>query len=170
LSAATAFLNTGIVEQTDRRREMGSSKLIQSIKAIFEDQKLAVLSTRDGDQPYSNLVCFAATDDLRCLVFATARATRKYANIMADCAVAMLIDNRANEAADTDKATAVTVLGTAREVGGHEREKLLIRYIDKHPQLESFASLPTTALFNVEVGKYVVVNRFQHVREMSMRP
>ena len=27
---------------------MGSSKLIQSIKAIFEDQLLAVLSTREG--------------------------------------------------------------------------------------------------------------------------
>ena len=60
---------------------MGSSNLIQTIKAVFEDQNLAVLSTRDGDQPYSNLVCFAATDDLRYLIFATTRATRKYANI-----------------------------------------------------------------------------------------
>ena len=117
---------------------MGSSKLIQSIKAIFEDQLLAVLSTREGDQPYSNLVCFAATDDLRCLVFATPRATRKYANIEGGFRVAMLVDNRANEAADIDKATAVTVLGTAREVRGEEREDLLARYLGRHPHLESF--------------------------------
>jgi nitroimidazol reductase NimA-like FMN-containing flavoprotein (pyridoxamine 5'-phosphate oxidase superfamily) len=148
---------------------MGSSELIQSIKAIFEDQLLAVLSTREQDQPYSNLVCFAATDDLRCLIFATARATRKYANITADCRVAMLVDNRANKAADIDKATAVTVLGTAREVGGDEREELLAHYIDKHPHLKPFASSPTTALFKIEVGKYVVVNSFQHVQELSMR-
>jgi len=149
---------------------MGSSELIQAIKAIFEDQLLAVLSTREGDQPYSNLVCFAATDDLRCLIFATARATRKYANITADCRVAMLVDNRANKAADIDKATAVTVLGTAREVGGDEREEFLAHYIDKHPHLKPFASSPATALFKVEVGKYVVVNSFQHVQELSMRP
>ena len=149
---------------------MGSSKLIQSIKAIFEDQLLAVLSTREGSQPYSNLVCFAATDDLRCLVFATARATRKYANITADSRVAMLVDDRANEAADIDKATAVTVLGTAREVRGQEREDLLARYLGRHPHLESFASSPATALFKVEADKYIVANRFQHVQEMSMRP
>ena len=149
---------------------MGSSELFLTIKAIFEDQLLAVLSTRERDQPYSNLVCFAATDDLRCLVFATARATRKYANIKADSRVAMLVDNRANVAADIDRATAVTVLGMAREVGGDEKEDLLARYTDKHPHLQPFVSSSATALFKVEVGKYVVVNSFQHVQELSMRP
>ena len=147
---------------------MGSSELFLTIKAIFEDQLLAVLSTRERDQPYSNLVCFAATDDLRCLVFATARATRKYANIKADSRVAMLVDNRANVAADINRATAVTVLGTAREVRGEEREDLLARYLGRHPHLESFASSPATALFKVEADKYIVASRFQHVQELSM--
>jgi heme iron utilization protein len=149
---------------------MGSSELFLTIKAIFEDQLLAVLSTRERDQPYSNLVCFAATDDLRCLVFATPRATRKYANIKADSRVAMLVDNRGNVAADIDKATAVTVLGAAWEVEGEERENLLTRYVDRHPHLHPFVSSSATALFKVEVGKYVVVNSFQHVRELTMRP
>jgi heme iron utilization protein len=149
---------------------MGSSELIQNIKTILEDQKLAVLSTHDGARPYSNLVCFASTDDLRCLVFATARATHKYTNIAADRRVAMLIDTRVNEATDTDRATAVTVLGTAREVDGDEREDLLVRYINKHPQLKPFVSSPTTALLKVEADKYIVVNRFQHVQEITMRP
>ncbi len=148
---------------------MGSSKLIQTIRAILDDQLLAVLSTHDGDQPYSSLVCFAATDDLRYLIFVTPRGTRKFANIEADCRVAMLIDNRANEAADTDNATAVTVLGTALEVGGDEREALLSRYLNRHPHLRPFASSPATALFKVEAGKYIVANRFQHVQEMDVR-
>jgi nitroimidazol reductase NimA-like FMN-containing flavoprotein (pyridoxamine 5'-phosphate oxidase superfamily) len=149
---------------------MGSSELIRSIKDIFDDQKLAVLSTRDGDQPYNTLVCFAATGDLRSLIFATPRATRKYANIAADCRVAMLVDNRANEAADTDKATAVTALGEAWEVSGNEREDLFACYIGKHPHLKSFASLPTTALFKVNASKYIVVNKFQHVQEVNIGP
>ena len=84
--------------------------------------------------------------------------------------MAMLVDNRANEAADIDKATAVTVLGTAREVSGDERENLLARYPNRHPHLRPFVSSPATALFKVEVGKYIVANRFQHVQEMGMRP
>jgi nitroimidazol reductase NimA-like FMN-containing flavoprotein (pyridoxamine 5'-phosphate oxidase superfamily) len=149
---------------------MGSSELFETTKAILKDQLLAVLSTRDREQPYASLVCFAATDDLRCLVFATPRGTRKYANIEADSRVAMLVDNRANEPADTDNATAVTVLGTAREVEGDEREDLLSRYLERHPQLKAFASSPATALFKVEAGTYIVANRFQHVQEMDMRP
>jgi nitroimidazol reductase NimA-like FMN-containing flavoprotein (pyridoxamine 5'-phosphate oxidase superfamily) len=149
---------------------MGSSEMFRTIRTVLDNQLLAVLSTHDGDQPYSSLVCFAATDDLRCLIFVTPRGTHKYANIEADCRVAMLVDNRANEAADTDNATAVTVLGTALEVNGHEREDLLARYLDRHPHLKPFASSPATAVFKVEAGKYIVVNSFQHVQEMDVRP
>jgi heme iron utilization protein len=140
-----------------------------AVRAILEDQKLAVLSTRYEDKPYCNLVCFVATSDLRCLIFATARNTRKYANLTRDPQVAMLIDNRANEAADVDKATAVTALGTAVEVNGEEREDLLSLYVNKHPHLEPFASSPATALFRVDTGTYIVVNRFRHVEEIDMR-
>ena len=68
------------------------------IRNLLEAQKLAVLSTQDHGQPYSNLIALAATDDLRYLLFATTRATRKYANLMADSRVAVLVDNRQNDA------------------------------------------------------------------------
>jgi nitroimidazol reductase NimA-like FMN-containing flavoprotein (pyridoxamine 5'-phosphate oxidase superfamily) len=142
--------------------------MFQTLKVILDDQRLAVLSTRDGNQPYCNLVCFAATDNLRSLVFATPRATRKYANLSAEFRVAMLVDDRANEAADTDKATAVTAIGMARELSGQEKVDLLSRYIDKHPQLKRFASSSDTALFRIEVDRYIV-SRFQHTQVISMR-
>ncbi len=146
---------------------MERSEMIQTLKVILDDQRLAVLSTRDGNQPYCNLVCFNATDNLQCLVFATPRSTRKYANLSAEFRVAMLVDDRANEAADTDKATAVTAIGMARELSGQEKVDLLGRYIDKHPQLKAFASSSDTALFKIEVDRYIV-SRFQHTQVISM--
>ena len=68
------------------------------IRNLLESQKLAVLSTQNHGQPYCNLIAIAATDDLKYLLFATTRATRKYANLMADSRVAVLVDNRQNDA------------------------------------------------------------------------
>jgi hypothetical protein len=58
-----------------------SLQLKKILKELFLSQPLAVLATQFNGQPYGNLVAFAATEDLRGLLFATARGTRKFANI-----------------------------------------------------------------------------------------
>ena len=95
------------------------------IRELLESQRLAVLSTQGKEQPYSNLVAFGVTADLQYLIFATTRATRKYANLLQHPQVSVLIDNRTNETADFAEAAAVTVLGRASEIYGEERSQLL---------------------------------------------
>ena len=138
------------------------------IRNLLESQRLAVLSTQNQGQPYSNIIAFAATDDLRHLVFATTRATRKYTNLMADSRVAVLVDNRRNDPADFAEAAALTALGKAWELQGVERQQLLQVYLEKHPYLEAFVASPTCALLRVKVDKYIVVTRFQEVREIQI--
>ena len=141
-----------------------------TIRALLESQRLAVLSTQDQIQPYSNLVAFAATPDLKCLLFATTRATRKYANLVAHSRVSILIDNRTNEAADFAEAAAVTVLGQAEEMQATELPQLLPLYLGRHPYLWDFVTSPTCALFRVSVERYILVTRFQDVREIIPGP
>jgi hypothetical protein len=138
------------------------------IRNLLESQKLAVLSTQNHGQPYCNLIAIAATDDLKYLLFATTRATRKYANLMADSRVAVLVDNRRNDAADFTEAAALTALGKAWEVQGVERQQFLKVYLEKHPYLEEFAAGPTCALLRIRVDRYIVVTRFQEVREVQI--
>lgn len=141
-----------------------------TIRALLESQRLAVLSTQDHIQPYSNLMAFAATPDLKYLLFATSRATRKYANLLNNAQVSILIDNRTNEAADFAEAAAVTVLGQAKEMQGTELKQLLSVYLDRHPYLRDFVTSPTCALFRVKVERYILVTRFQDVREIFPGP
>jgi nitroimidazol reductase NimA-like FMN-containing flavoprotein (pyridoxamine 5'-phosphate oxidase superfamily) len=141
-----------------------------TIRELLESQKLAVLSTLGHIQPYSNLVAFAATPDLKYLLFATTRATRKYANLLANRRVSILIDNRTNEAADFAEAAAVTVLGQAEEMQGAELTQLLPLYLGRHPYLRDFVTSPTCALFRVSVERYILVTRFQDVREIIPGP
>ena len=137
----------------------------QILNELFTSQKLAVLGTHQGVQPYGSLVAFAATSDLRNLVFATTRATRKFANLRSDPRVSMVLDNRSNRVADFRKAVAATALGRAREVRGKERENLAEMYLAKHPHLKEFVGSPTCALVKMRVEVYYVVWRFQNVFE-----
>lgn len=65
---------------------------------------------------------------------------------------------------------AVTVLGSAGEVTGPEKEAGLKRYLQKHPYLEDFVRSPTCALVKVYVHTYILVKNFQHVTELHFEP
>ena len=146
-----------------------TSQLKEFLKNLFPSQKLAVLATQSKKQPYGNLVAFVATNDLKHLLFATTRATRKYTNISENPRVAMVMDNRSNQEADFHQAAAVTATGVAKEVKGSEKETLLRLYLSGHPYLKDFVSSPTCALLKMNVETYYVVRQFQNVMELHIR-
>jgi len=145
------------------------SRLKKLLKDLFSSQPLAVLATQGNGQPYGNLVAFAATEDLKGLLFATARGTRKFANITTDPRVAMVMDSRTNQKADFQRAVAVTATGIVEEVESEERDHLLKLYLSKHPHLKKFVKSPNCALLKVKVDSYYVVKRFQNVMVLPMK-
>ncbi len=136
-------------------------KLESEVRNLLASQEVAVLSTQEQDHPYLNLVAFAETCDLRTLLFATPRATRKYGNLSSKSGVALLVDNRSNDATDIREAMAVTVIGIAFEVPDSERERFERVYLEKQPHMEEFLSSPSTALIKVDVESYLLVSRFR---------
>lgn len=148
----------------------GPEQVNPILRDLLASQRLAVLATHDDDgQPYASLMAFAATDDLKQLLIPTARSTRKYANLVADPRVALLIDSRSNQSADIQRAVAVTVLGEAEEVEEAERDRLVNLYLSKHPHLEEFVRSPSCALIRVRVARYYLVSKFQEVMEFRVR-
>lgn len=136
----------------------------QLIQDLFASVRLAVLSTQQGDQPCSHLVAFGFTPDLKHLVFATERGTRKFLNISTNPRVSMLIDDRANDPSDFEKAIAVTAAGKAREVPCRPGTLYHDLYLRRHPSLSGFVSSPTCALLCVEVENYMIVSRFRQIQ------
>ena len=129
-------------------------------------QRLATLSTCGAEgHPYASLIAFDAAADLSGVVFATSRATRKFANLEHNARAAMLVENARNRQSDIYEAMAVTILGTVAELTGANQEEALGRYIEKHPHLAGFARAPSTAVLRLEVEVYYLVNRFQKVME-----
>ncbi len=139
------------------------------LNELFSSQKLGVLATQQDEHPYTSLLAFASTDDLRQIVFATPRSTRKYANLTSNANVSFFIDNRSNKTADFRRAIGVTVLGTVRILSKNKNSRLVKLYLGKHPHLGSFFASPTCAFIGLDVRSYYIVERFQHVTEIHLK-
>jgi nitroimidazol reductase NimA-like FMN-containing flavoprotein (pyridoxamine 5'-phosphate oxidase superfamily) len=140
------------------------------LKELCSGQLLAVLATDTGNGPYASLVAVAVTPDLRQLYFATLRATRKWANLAGNHHVSLLIDNRSNRVTDFSRAAAATILGTAGELSGADREAGLAIFLRHHPHLAEFTASPSCALFRVQITGIYLVTRFQNVMEFHFSP
>jgi nitroimidazol reductase NimA-like FMN-containing flavoprotein (pyridoxamine 5'-phosphate oxidase superfamily) len=136
-----------------------------AIHELLQQQKLGVLSTVGGDAPYASLVAFVVSDDDRRLFFVTPRATRKFANLTANARVAMLINNSINHPEDFHQAVAVTAIGKAQPVAAMKLDAIRRQYLAKHPYLEAFAHSPSCEFVEIQIERYIMVERFQNVTE-----
>ena len=125
------------------------------LREVVSTQYFAVLNTIGQGLPHSNLVSFAATDDLRSIVFVTDRNTRKYRNIQDNHNISLLIDNRTNKPSDTSQAVAIAAIGTARE-GIDSKSLLRDVFLARHPQLRHFVDAPDSAIMLVTIRLYLV--------------
>ena len=143
-------------------------KFKERLITLFNTQNLAALSTHHEGQPYTSLVAFYASADVKSIYFATPKTTRKYANLEADRRVALMINSSSNQSSDFHRAIAVTAVGKATTIEGSEKERILEKYLTKHPHLEEFVRAPTCALVGVTVESYYMVRNFQNVTEMHI--
>jgi heme iron utilization protein len=143
-------------------------QLKKLLKDLFRVQLFASLATIQSGRPYNNLIAYAVTDDLRSILFVTKRDSRKYANLVSNSNVSVLIDSRSNQDSDFRNAMAVTASGAAEEVRDSRKETMLQLFLIKHRSLEKFANSPQSALFIIRVKKYFIVRNFQEVVELKI--
>jgi hypothetical protein len=146
----------------------GEHELRDQIAQLVREQPYAVLCTQGGGQPYGSLVAVAATEDLSYFIFMTPITTRKY-RLLCDCEhVALVIDSRSHSIEDMLQIAAITATGIAKQVpSGPQFERDAKLLVNRHPQLELFVKAPTTALFQVDILRYLHVSRFQEVRQWT---
>jgi len=145
---------------------MSENYLMESLKSLMREQKLAVLASFHDDEPYTNLVGFVASDDLKYIFFVTPVATRKYSYLTTFRKASMMIDNRSNDESDFRDAMAVNAAGNVMEVEKTDDHKAL--YLRKHPYLQDFLLSTSSALMRMKVRSYIVASRFHNVVTIDM--
>jgi nitroimidazol reductase NimA-like FMN-containing flavoprotein (pyridoxamine 5'-phosphate oxidase superfamily) len=146
---------------------MSNPALPEDITRMLHEHYFGVLATYSGEYPYTSLISIDFPGDGHYLVFPTLRETRKYANLRHDAHVSVLLDNRSMAAKDLNKLYALTVLGKAREADAAVRSVYQEHFLQRHPDLSGFLTLPQTALIQVTFEKLILVEEFQKIREFD---
>jgi len=150
-------------------RSSGTASVAQRLREINSTERHAVLATDSNGQPYTSLVAYAMTPDMRKVVFATPKDTAKYRNILSNNKVALLIDTRSNTNRSYMKSEAVTIIGTARPVRrGKKWDELTRILLKKHLALKDFIEAKTTAIIVVEAVQCFHTSSFQKVSEWRL--
>ena len=146
---------------------MNNAPEIEKLENLLQSQRFSVIATQNEREPYTNLVAFINTNDLKHIIFATSKNTKKYTNLIKNSKISMLIDNRGNKPGDIRKALVVTAVGTADELK-KDFDFYKKFYLKKHPYLRDFINSPDTVLINLKVEKYLFVDHFQNVKVIKI--
>ena len=140
---------------------------IEKLETLLQSQRFAVIATQGEIEPHTNLVAFICSKDLKQIIFATSKHTKKYNNIIKNSKMSMLIDNRGNKPDDIKNAVVVTAVGIADELK-HDKNLYKNLYLKKHPYLEDFIKSPDTVLINLMVERFLLVDHFQNVKVINI--
>ena len=138
------------------------------LRGLLKSQLTAVLSTSNKDEPYSCIVSFEVTDDLREIVFATMRQRLKYRNMVANPRVSLIVDNRKNVSKDIHEATSATIIGSAEDIQGSNRTGYESLLLSRHPELEDFVTHPDCAVMRVRIDMVYLVSEFESVTKLDL--
>lgn len=159
-------MNRASINSNDEPAPSSLSEADQtSLRQLLETQKYAVLATDNHGQPYTSLMAYSITDDLRAFILMTERGRLKYENLMTNPRVAIMVDNRQNLGSDLDATIAVTAQGMAEEITDEARDEWRAFCLARHPALRTFADSPGCAFIRIQVASYLIVRRFQNVIE-----
>jgi len=148
---------------------MTNEEVRRRLRQLFHGQPLGVLATGGADAVHATLVAFATTEDLREVILATSRATRKFEMLRRNPQAALLVDDRSNEVSDFRDACAATAHGLTTEVEAVRLEELRRLYLDRHPYLDEFVRASSCALLSMAVETYDLVGNFQEVHTLRIR-
>jgi general stress protein 26 len=145
-----------------------SSVTRANIALLLNQQQLATLATMSQESPYCNLVAFTPSDDLRTIFFSTPTASTKYANIVRNPSVALLIDSRTESGSDAQTGMAVTALGSVVQDVQQDVDALKGLHAGRHEQFRDFIYSPDCVLVQIRVQRYILVSSLRDVAVLEI--
>lgn len=132
--------------------------MIEKIKALAREKDICVLATVSEKAPYCSLMAYAVDENAIEFYMTTSKLTKKYANIIKNPSVSLLIDSR--ETIPRTKAQALTVSGKCEIISFHDdkgqtiKEKLLT----KHPHLKIILNKSDSELLCIKAESYLFLD------------
>lgn len=130
------------------------------IQEIIKGNDLCVLATVSGGKPHCSLMSYCADEEGHTLYLASHTETRKYANVMENPTVSLLIDTRKRgRGGGRSVIQALTVSGVFQTINDpEEKERVRRQFLHKHPHLRAFLDEPGVELFAIKITAFLLLD------------
>jgi len=136
------------------------SKIFEKMRAIVKEKNLCVLATVSEGKPHCSLMSYASDEEGREIYMTSHRRTKKFANLMANPSVSLLIDTREEDrGSKRANVKALTVEGEFQKIDDLARKELIReRLLRTHPHLIEFIHDPDAEIFAIKVKSFQLLD------------
>jgi len=134
--------------------------MLEKMRDIVKANDLCVLATVSEGKPHCSLMSYISDKEGHEIYLISHRETKKYANLMKNQNVCLLIDTREEERGQRRAfIKALTVDGKFQIiVDPGKAEKIRTTFLAKHPHLKDFLNDPGAEIFSVRIKSFQLLD------------
>ncbi|MFH1626185.1 MAG: pyridoxamine 5'-phosphate oxidase family protein [Pseudomonadota bacterium] len=131
--------------------------MLEKMKSLLQKKDMCVLATTSGGKPHCSLMAYVTDEDCREVYMVTHRTTKKYANVIENPSISLLIDTRGEE--DRSHAQALTVDGVFQRIENEQEMGFaMARLLKAHPHLGEFAEHPDADILRIKITSFLLLD------------
>jgi nitroimidazol reductase NimA-like FMN-containing flavoprotein (pyridoxamine 5'-phosphate oxidase superfamily) len=134
--------------------------MLEKMKDIIKGNDLCVLATASEGTPHCSLMSYISDEEGQEIYLISHKQTKKYANLMENPTVSLLIDTREEEKSPRRiNIKALTVSGEFQPIKTPgKRELIHEKFLDRHPHLAYFLNDPGAEIFSIKIKSFQLLD------------
>ncbi len=134
--------------------------MLEKMKDIVKGNDLCVLATVSEGKPHCSLMSYISDEKGQEVYLISHKQTKKYANLMENPTVSLLIDTREEEKGGKRiYIKALTVSGEFQTIKDPtKRDFIRSKFLKRHPHLKDFLNDPGAEIFSVRVKSFQLLD------------
>jgi nitroimidazol reductase NimA-like FMN-containing flavoprotein (pyridoxamine 5'-phosphate oxidase superfamily) len=134
--------------------------MLEKMKELVKANDLCVLATVSEGRPHCSLMSYISDEDGHEIFLISHKQTKKYANLMENPTVSLLIDTREEEKGQRRiYIKALTVSGEFQTINDSVKKGLIReKFLKRHPHLIDFLNDPGAEIFSIKTKSFQLLD------------
>lgn len=130
------------------------------MKDIVKANDLCVLATVSEGKPHCSLMFYISDEEEYEIYLISHKQTKKYANLMENPTVSLLIDTREEEIGQRRVyIKALTVRGEFQTIKDPDKKDIIrVKFLERHPHLADFLNDPGAEIFSIKIKSFQLLD------------
>ena len=134
--------------------------MLEKMKGLVKGNDLCVLATVSEGKPHCSLMSYLSDEEGHEIYLISHKQTKKYANLMANPTVSLLIDTREKEKGQRRIfINALTVSGEFQTISDPEKkDSIRSKFLRRHPHLADFLNDPGAEIISIRIKSFQLLD------------